>query len=86
VPGPTNADIKAMPARIRLRRNWLLRLRASSRWPASIVSPLWATIPCATRPGRLRRRSHDSGPFPCPGIAGSPFLHAARERRAGLTN
>ena len=31
-------------------------------------------------------RADDSGPFPCPGIAGSCFLHAARERRARLTN
>jgi hypothetical protein len=31
-------------------------------------------------------RFDDSGPFPCPGIAGYGFLHAARERRARLTN
>ncbi len=54
--------------RIRLRRTGLLRLRVEPL-PASRSFGLPSLA--RTRPGRLRRHSHDSGPFPCPGIARS---------------
>ena len=44
-----------------------------------------AMIPRATRSGRLCRRSHYSGPFPCPGIAGSCSF-TLRVNEARLTN
>lgn len=65
MPGPTNADIKAMPARIRLRRNWLLR--CVHRLAPSGCLPLRNTARLAA-PAVIRQQ-----PVPVPGDRGLFF-------------